>query len=95
MKNEPGHRMLCQWLKIDYSGAVVHTRSFRASENPFPPMTLTETNFTKSSSRLCVRRHASDDGTLSIDYHLAGLAVSGEPPPEGITLGGATELINS
>ena len=58
-------------------------------------MTLTETNFTKSSSRPCVIWHVSDDGTWSIDYHLAGLAVSGEPPPEGITLGGATELINS
>ena len=78
MKSEPGHRMLCQWLKIDYSGAVVHTRSFRATENPFPPMTLTETNFTKSYSRLCVRWHVSDDGTLSTEA--PGLRLSGVYP---------------
>ena len=59
--------MLCQWLKIDYSGAVIHTRSFRATENPFPPMTLTETNFAKSFFRICVRWHVSDGSILSIE----------------------------
>ena len=70
--------MLCQWLKIDYSGAVVHKRSFRATENPFPPMTLTETNFTKSSSRPCVIWHVSDDGTWSIEA--PSLRLSGAYP---------------